>query len=416
MISVRRRNAFSGRRAEAFASLACCALLAVTVTSNAQVAGHATAPLVAAHNASGQMLFRQLDDKPGNIVFSPHSVATAMDMTLAGARGATQAQMKSALQQTLPFEDINAANKALREQIARDAGSGIKNLSANALMLTGAEISKDYVDLLRSEYGAEVFADATADTVNNWVSGKTEGKIPTLLGKVERGGAVILNAVYFKAAWQQKFDAKQTKDGEFHLSARQKVKVPTMRQRGSFAYVDHKTFDAIRLPYSGSDTIAMVVVRPAQIEGVKGVAAALGAEPLAALFDQLRQAKPATVDLALPRFRAEFQANLGAAFKTAGMTDAFSEGKADFAGMTAKPGADRLYIGGIVHKAFIDVGEEGAEAAAATAVVMSRARSMPNPRITTFHVDRPFLFYIVDMDSGAILFQGRISNPGSKPG
>ena len=84
--------------------------------------------------------------------------------------------------------------------------------------------------------------------------------------------------------------------------------------------------------------------------------------------------------------------------------------------MTANRSEDGLFIGRIVHKAFIDVGEEGAEAAAATAVVMSRARSIPNTRITTFHVDRPFLFYIVDMDSGAILFQGRISNPGSKPG
>jgi serpin B len=158
----------------------------------------------------------------------------------------------------------------------------------------------------------------------------------------------------------------------------------------------------------------MVVVRPAEIEGATDVAAALGAEQIAALFDQLRQAKPATVDLALPRFRAEFEADLGPAFKTAGMTDAFSERSADFSGMTANRSEDGLFIKSVVHKAFIDVGEEGAEAAAATAVTMSRARSMPNPRVATFHVDRPFLFYIVDMDSGAILFQGRISDPGGK--
>ena len=414
MFSVRPAITSSFRRAVAYTSLACGALLAATVASGAQTAGQLAAPLVAAHNASGQMLFRQFGDKPGNIVFSPHSVGAAMDMTLAGARGTTQAQMKSALQQTLPFVEIDKANKALRGQIAGNVPDGIKNLSANALMIAGADISKDYADLLRSQYGAEIFADATADTVNNWVNGKTEGKIPKLLEKVERGGAVVLNAVYFKAAWQHKFDPKATKDGVFHQSARQKLNVPTMRQRGSFALVDHKTFGAIRLPYAGSDTIAMVVVRPAQIEGATNVAAALGAEQLAALFDQLRQAKPATVDLALPRFRAEFAADLGPAFKTAGMTDAFSEGKADFSGMTAPRSADGLFIGSVVHKAFIDVGEEGAEAAAATAVTMSRARSMPNLRITTFHVDRPFLFYIVDMDSGAILFQGRISDPGGK--
>ena len=293
MISVRRMAAFSGRRAAAFTSLACSALLAATAACDAQTAGQLTAPLVAAHNASGQVLFRQFGEKAGNIVFSPHSVGTAMDMTLAGARGATQAQMKSALQQTLPFVDINKANKALREQIAGNVPEGIKNLSANALMIAGVDISKDYADLLRSEYGAEVFAEATVDTVNNWVSGKTEGKIPKLLETVERGGAVILNAVYFKAAWQHKFDPKATEDGVFHRSASQKLNVPTMRQRGSFAHVDHKTFDAIRLPYAGSNTIAMVVVRPAEIEGAKDVAAALGAEQLAALFDQLRQASPA---------------------------------------------------------------------------------------------------------------------------
>jgi serpin B len=414
MISARRAVAFSAKQAAPLVSLACWVLLAATAASGAQPAGPAVAPLAAAHNASGQMLLRQFGDKPGNIVFSPHSVGTAMDMTLAGARGATQAQMKAALHRMLPLEDIDAANKALREQIARAAGSGIKNLSANALMLAGAGINKDYADLLRTQYGAEIFTGATPDTVNGWVNGMTEGKIPTLLKSVEPRGAVILNAVYFKAAWQSRFDVKETRDSEFHLSARRTVQVPTMRQRGSFAYVDHKTFAAVRLPYSGSDMVAMVVVRPAQIEGAKEVAAALGAEPLAALFQQLRQAKPVTVDLALPRFRAEFEADLGPAFRTAGMTDAFSEGKADFSRMISDRSADGLFIGAIVHKAFIDVGEEGAEAAAATAVTMSRARSMPNLRITTFHVDRPFLFYILDMDSGAILFQGRISDPGGK--
>ena len=240
----------------------------------------AFAPLVAAHNASGQMLFRQLAAKPGNIVFSPHSVATAMDMTLAGARGTTASQMRSVLRHTLPLDKVDAANKALHDQINGNLNDGVKNLSANALMLTGASVRKQYEALLRSQYGAEIFTGAKVETVNGWVNDKTEGKIPRLIDDVDAGGAIILNAVYFKAAWESKFDAKLTKPSEFNLTAARKVDVPTMRQRRRYAFASNEGYGAIRIPYAGT-SIAMVVVRPNEIEGAKDVALKLGGKELA---------------------------------------------------------------------------------------------------------------------------------------
>ncbi len=369
----------------------------------------AFAPLVAAHNASGQMLFRQFAAQPGNIVFSPHSVATAMDMALAGARGTTASQMRSVLRHTLPLDQVDAANKALHDQINGNLNDDVKSLSANALMLTGAKVRKEYEALLRSQYGAEIFAGAQVETVNGWVNDKTQGKIPKLIDEVDAGDAIILNAVYFKAAWEAKFDAKLTRPSEFNLTAARKVDVATMRQRRRYAFASNEGYGAIKIPYAGT-SIAMVVVRPDEIEGAKKVALKLGGKELAALFAQLRSAAPGDVDLTLPRFRAEFGADLSSQFNAAGMVDAFDAIKANFSGIAGRG----FYIQKFVHKAFVDVTEEGAEAAAATAVRKKLTTSISIDTTRPFHVDRPFLFYIVEMNSGAILFQGLIQDPSPK--
>jgi serpin B len=318
--------------------------------------------------------------------------------------------MRSVLRHTLPLDKVDAANKALHDQINGNLNDGVKNLSANALMLTGASVRKQYEALLRSQYGAEIFTGAKVETVNGWVNDKTEGKIPRLIDDVDAGGAIILNAVYFKAAWESKFDAKLTKPSEFNLTAARKVDVPTMRQRRRYAFASNEGYGAIRMPYAGS-SIAMVLVRPDEIEGAKDVALKLGGKELAALFAQLRNADPRDVDLALPRFRAEFGADLKAQFQAAGMIAAFDDIKANFSGIAGRG----LYIEQIVHKAFVDVTEEGAEATAATAVRMRpRTTSISIDTTRRFHVDRPFLFYIVDMNSDAILFQGLIQDPSPK--
>jgi serpin B len=201
--------------------------------------------------------------------------------------------------------------------------------------------------------------------------------------------------------------ARATRDDDFKLTPTSTVKVPTMHRLGYFETIERPGFRAIRLPYSVS-SLAMVVVLPDAVDGADKLARKLDASALAALFADMTQSQ--NVDLALPRFKTAFRAELGKLFQQAGMRRAFNMQLADFSGMTGQPPAMApLAISGVVHRAVIDVTEQGTEAAAATAVAMVAA-SMPAPA-EPFVVDRPFLFYIVDDVTGAILFEGRISDP-----
>jgi serpin B len=412
--------------------------------------------LTAAYDASAHDLFVTFAAKPGNIVFSPYSVGTAMAIALAGARGETESEMARALRHTLPRQAIDQANQSLLATLngydksaapvtcpagmrfdgtdcaaapsangACPAGyrkgnrciaAGQKPASvalkaANALMLLkpkGDMISPAYAGLLERDYGAQVFRGAGLDEINRWVERQTEGKIDKILDAIDPDmPAVILNAVYFKAAWGTPFIARATSDEDFRLTATSKVKVPMMHRQGSFQLATRGGYRAIRLPYS-VEALSMVVVLPDAIGGADRLARDLDAPALAALFRDLTQWT--TVSLALPRFKTSFKANLGGLFQTAGMRRAFDLKLADFSGMTDRPPREvPLAISEVIHRAVIDVTEQGTEAAAATAIAMMTASAAPPAE--SFVVDRPFLFYITDDATGAILFEGRISDP-----
>jgi serpin B len=414
--------------------------------------------LTAAFNASGQALFRQFASQTGNIVISPYSIGTAMAMALSGARSTTETEMASALKHRLPRTEIDAANAMLLatlngydkssvqpicppsmkldgERCTFDPGidrcpplsrreNGIcmavptvlpwaKVLAANALMLpkrTDA-ISFGYVDLLKEKYQAEVFRGAGLDEINGWVKQKTAGKIEKVLDRLDPDfAAVLLNAIYFRAAWASPFSKQATMEGIFNLSRVRQARVPTMRRLGRYALVTRQIYRAIHLPYAVR-SLGMIVVLPNELEGLADVSKRLDMAELSELLAALRAAKSQQmVALGLPRFKTAFRADLKQAFQQEGMFQAFSRDQADFSGMTGRPAAQpRLAIGQIKHAAVIDVQEEGTEAAVATAVVMVPA-SVPL-REVAFLVDRPFLFYLVDDASGAILFQGRIVDP-----
>ena len=294
-------------------------------------------------------------------------------------------------------------------------GPSAKLITANALMLAKRAdlISAEFTALVRDKYGAAVHQGAGLDEVNAWVRQKTEGKIDRILDKLDPdAAAVLLNAVYLKAAWASTFAKSATRDDDFKLSARQTVRVPMMRQEASFSVVERTGYRAIRLDYV-ERALGMVIVLPNEVEGLAAVAQRLDA-PSSPAHGQVerRLAQPGRAGAAAlqDRFRGRFVMP----FQKAGMTLAFSDA-ADFSGMTGgKLGqAAGVKIGDIQHRAMIDVSEQGTEAAAATAVVMVPARSAPSERPSPipFVVDRPFLFYIVDDASGAILFQGRIADP-----
>ena len=418
--------------------------------------------LTDAYNASGSALFKQVSGAPGNIVFSPLSVGTAMEMALSGARGETEREMASVLALQLDRSAMEAANGALRTtlnlydtsaappncppgmQIAAPASGArcegalrpdgrcsfpavregercvaagspqpaARLLTANALMLAGRGdlVAPDYAALLKDKYSAEIFHDAGLDDVNAWVKRKTEGKIERILDKLDRSvAAVILNAVYFKAKWASVFAKPATTDQAFNLSKQKKVSVPTMRRSGGYARVARPLYRALRLPYEVGQ-IGMIIVLPNDVAGLDAVSRRFEADEWTQLASALRAAdanKP--TDLALPRFKASFDADLVSAFRAQGMTRAFDLKRADFSGMTGRPASQ---IGAIVHRAVIDVMEDGTEAAAATAITMVAASAQrPPAEMQVFHVDHPFLFAIVDDASGAVLFQGRIVDP-----
>jgi serpin B len=283
--------------------------------------------------------------------------------------------------------------------------------AANALMLLKADgglVSPGYAGLLEAKYRAQVFRGAGLDEINGWVSRQTEGKIEKILDQVDPDApAVILNAVYFKASWQSPFIKGSTTEDDFRLTRTSKVKAATMHRMGRYQVLERPGFRAIRMPYSVA-ALSMVIVLPDDVDGATAIARQLGAAELAGMFRALTESK--NVDLALPRFKTSFKAGLGRLFMQAGMTRAFNLDLADFSGMTGRPAPQaRIAISDVIHRAVIEVTEEGTEAAAATAVSMMAA-SLP-PRSEPFVVDRPFLFYITDETTGAILFQGRISDP-----
>lgn len=376
--------------------------------------------LTQAYNRSGHELFQALAATPGNVVLSPFSIGTAMAMVLAGARGETETEMRSVLRHTLSGEQIDAANaKALAALLAVGQPSDAKSSNAtlriaNALMLVNpsATVAGAYRDRIRNYYGAEIIPGADLAAVNAWVKDKTEGKIPTILDRLNpQDSHVLLNAVYFKAPWAHAFSKSATRDRDFHLTAADKAEVPTMAQSAAFAIEKGDGYQAIRLPYA-RDGLSMIVVRPDDIAGIDKVIAGFDGARLDALLQALRAAPQRMVTLSLPKFKFEFAAQLIPPFKALGMSKVFDPAVSDLSGLTGLPREQaQSSIDQIAHRAVIEVAEEGTEAAAATAVVVTTRTMAPSQQPERFTVDRPFMFMIADDATGAILFAGRVSDP-----
>ena len=299
-----------------------------------------------AYNSSGQELFSRLAASPGNIVFSPYSVGTAMALALSGSRGETEAEMARVLKHRLPRAEIDGANgKALavlnqygRQPFSWKPGAA-KLMTANAVMLTarGDGISKDYLAGVKANYAAEIFKNVNSVVVNDWVSRKTEGKIDKITDELDpRTVAMLVNAIYFKASWESPFDSRSTRTEEFEISPWQTVPVPIMHRDGDYQIVTGPGYSAIRLPYQ-IPRLHMVVVLPHRNVGLDIVSAQLDGSALSRLFAQL-QGPAQMTSLALPRFKTSFGVKLKQHFQALGMTRPFDMMKADFSGMTGGSG------------------------------------------------------------------------------
>jgi len=373
------------------------------------------AAVVEGNNAFAIDLYGQLRTQSGNLFFSPDSISTALAMTYAGARGDTATEMAKTLHFTLPPLRLHSAMGSLLGDL-NAPHDGYQLRMANALWAQqGHAFLDDFLKLTKSDYGAGFkqvdFKDATEAarlTINQWVEQQTDDKIKDLLQPgvlSSRTRLVLTNAIYFKGDWQTQFDKAQTRDEDFHLSAAQNVKASMMHREGGFNYFDGGTFQILEIPYKSAE-LSMIVLLPKDVGGMFALEQSLTAPNTRQWLGQLRPVPK--VIMTLPKFKMTQQFELQDTLGAMGMTLAF-DAHADFSGMT---GNREFYISAAIHKAYIDVNEEGTEAAAATAVVMrSMMARMQQPAPPVFRADHPFIFLIRDNRSGGILFMGRVTDP-----
>lgn len=360
-------------------------------------------------------LYAQLKEADGNLFFSPYSISTALAMTYAGARGNTEAQMADVLHFVLTQESLHPAFSTSMQDFKADSEkSGFEFSIANALWgQEGYKFHQAFIDITKSYYEAgfkEVDfvknTESTRQTINKWVEEKTKDKIkelikPDILTELTR--LVLTNAIYFKGRWMSQFEKNNTTPKQFELMTGEKVEVPMMSQTKEFGYFENEIAQVLEMPYEGN-RLSMVIFLPREKKGIRELEDLFKVENIKDWLLELRKQEVIT---SLPRFKMTSEFFLNEALQFLGMTDAFDRKLANFSGMTPDPVG--LYISKVIHKAFVDVNEEGTEAAAATAVVMT-LRGLPEPK-PVFRADRPFIFIIRDMRSGSILFVGRVMDP-----
>lgn len=354
-----------------------------------------------------------------NLVFSPSSISIALAMTYAGAAGATASEMASAMHFTLPPERLHPAFDALDLALS-SRGEGKQGADGGPMRLhvvnsAWAErtyaFKNDYLDLLATSYGAGVRlldfiggSESARITINGWVADQTEQKIKDLLPPDSLSSytrLVLVNAVYFNAGWLFPFSPEDTHDSTFHRIDDSMLNVKTMGNHlSSVPAVKGTGFSAVALPYQDNRLSLLLVVPDAGT--FTTFDASLDAPKLDAIVASLTNQQ---VRLSMPRFKVQTGSSLAELLEGLGMRSAFLSGVADFSGMD---GTRNLYISDVIHKAFIDVAEKGTEAAAATGVTMN-AGAMPTGLVIS--ADRPFLYFLRDQPTGAILFMGRILDP-----
>lgn len=372
--------------------------------------------LVVGNNRFALDLYGKLKDEKGNVFVSPYSISTALAMVYAGARGETAGSMAKVLHFDADQQQFHPAFSKLIEAI-RKAGSenGNELNIANAVWVgLGEQLLKSYLDLTRRDYGAGVrqvdFAHAAEQarvTINTWVEEQTKGKIKDLIkpGILDAGVRLVLtNAIYFKGAWAARFQKDLTRDEPFLSSDGMKINVSMMNQTAKLAYAKADAVQILELPYAGGK-LSMVILLPDQVGGLAALEKKLSHEIVSRWIGGMSSQE---VIVQIPRFKMTFEIQLNKLLESMGLAHFFSD--ADFSGMDGK---GELFVGQVIHKAFVEVNEEGTEAAGATAVIMRETAIMrPSPK-PVFRADHPFVFLIRDVATKSILFVGRLEKPSA---
>lgn len=375
------------------------------------------AELVTGNSEFAFDLYRAVRGQGGNLFYSPYSISLALAMAYAGAREETERQMADTLHFTLPQDRLHPAFNALDLELASrgqgtagdDEGRFQLNVASAIWGQIGYSFLPEFLDVLAINYGAGLrlldlaaAPEASRIVINEWISKQTEGKITNLLpqGTITPDTTLVLtNAIYFNAAWRYPFDEERTHDGMFNLLDGSQVTVSMMTQTEFFGYAEGDGYQAVELPYLGRE-LSMVILLP-EMGRFSEFDSSPDAERVGGILGNLESRN---VNLTLPKFTYDSTFSLKDTLAAMGMPDAFT-GAANFSGMD---GTRSLFISDVLHKAFVSVDEAGTEAAAATAVVMERALPVAPLEV---RIDRPFIFMIRDIETGAILFLGRVLNP-----
>jgi serpin B len=351
---------------------------------------------------------RESSDK--NISVSPTSVAIALAMTYNGASGSTQQAMAKTLElQGIALPELNSAYAELNK-LLQNPEENVQLTIANSLWVNqDISLRPDFLQRNRDFYQAQVanldFQNPNAaNTINNWVKENTKGKITNIVNEIEPNQALFLiNAIYFKGQWSQKFDNSQTKPQTFYTASGKQKQHPMMSQKGEYRYYETPDFQAVSLPYGQTRRVSLYIFLPKQNSNLKAFYQNLNSENWDKWLSEFSQRDGS---ITLPRFQTDYDVTLNDTLKALGMGEAFTN-KANFSGM-----GDRLAISQVKHKTVIEVNEEGTEASAATSVgIVATSLRQPQPPFQMV-VNRPFFYAIRDNQSKNILFMGSVVDPG----
>jgi serine protease inhibitor len=369
------------------------------------------AQLIDVNNKFGLDLYQRIygaEKVSQNLMVSPLSVALALAMTYNGAAATTMEAMENTLRlKGFTREEINTAYQSLVGQLASLDPKVLLSIANSIYYRDDFHVEKDFVDLNKKFYDAEVsaldFASPSAvGVINGWVNTKTKGKIPEILKEITPNQVMfLLNAIYFKGIWAKEFNKKTTANYPFYRSKTESVAVPMMMRTDTLDYASNDLFSAIRLAY-GYGSFNMFVFLPKGDE-VSGIIKQLTPENWTSWMKLFKETQ--TVEIRMPRFKFAYEIKLNDVLTDMGMGIAFT-GAADFRGINRDGGLNIDYV---KHKTFVEVNEEGTEAAAVTIVAIEK--NMVGPEKIFFTVDKPFFFVITEKSTGAILFMGTVKDP-----
>jgi len=360
-------------------------------------------------------LFKQIHSNSDNLVYSPYSISTVLAMTYSGADGKTADQISEVLYFP-PAVKSDPGFKLLNDKIlSNDTMPGTEISLANAIWAQeNFGFLPEYIQNIEKWYDAALTEmdftkkdarEASRQRINNWVEENTRKKIKNLIGPgvLDANTRMVLtNAIYFNGKWMWPFDKSRTAPSIFHVSSQESLITDFMNQTRTLPYYEDEEIQALRLPYR-NDRISMTIILPRKADGWKLASRVIDNEGLAQVESQFETTE---VQLSLPKFSFELKLNLRKELTDMGMDLAFSR-EADFSGMN---GEKNLYIDEVIHKAFIGVSENGTEAAAATAAIISLKSALREEPVR-FNADHPFLYYIKDHQTGCIIFLGRLVKP-----